>query len=902
MRKRGFLLAAAAVLAVGVLVGPGLAGAAQPLTPDHPAAAAAGGGNDTPTAWFVELKSPPAVKGTSAAALKSEHDAFKANAAAAGVNYTERYSFSTLWNGFSLRVPLSQVGPLSTVPGVKAIYPVQPVSIGPEPISQGNPDDANSNPMIQADVAQDDLGFDGTGVKIAIMDSGVDYTLPELGGCFGPGCKVAKGFDLVGDSFDSNPADSTYQPIPHPDPDPAPCDPNVADARANGPGTGPRTSNGGHGTHVAGIAAADGRGHPGEVTGVAPGATIYAYRVFGCNGSTDDDTMIAAMEMVKRDGANVLNMSIGSAFDTWSESPTAQAASNLADSGVVVVASIGNSGASGLYSGGAPGVGTNVIGVASVDNTKATGTGLRINGNLFGYVVAAGAPEPPRSGAFTILSAPVANKTGCNAFAPGFFSGKIALIQRGGCTFYVKASNAMAAGAAGVVLFNNVAAPVAPTVVGDPPITIPVVLVSKADGDSVYTAALAGVPFEWTNENVELPIATAGLISDFSSYGTDAELNLKPDLSAPGGQIFSTWPHQQFGGHNSISGTSMAAPHVAGAAALYLQAHPGASPAAVQTAFMNTAKPGNWSGRPALGFLDLTYRQGAGLLQVANAISATTSATPTKISLGEGTGGTRTLSIRNDASTPVTYNLSDIDVVSTDPGTFAPLGFEIGANSVTFSPAQVTVPAGGSANVTVTIAADPTLPNDGLYDGYLTLTPVGGGQVLSVPWVGFKGDYQSIQILTEANCGLPALFQVKSGANDACLGSGLQRIGGGGATYTLQGSDVPILLYHFNHQVRTMTIQVENADGSFVHPVFNFADKEQYLPSNSGPVVTPTATPVFEFDWDGTRGQDNGNNKRKVVPNGTYKLKLSVLKPLGDANNPADWETFTTPPITLARP
>ena len=895
MRKRSLWLVAALLCAVGVLVGPALADTS--LTPDNPVAAATGGGIESPTAWFVELNSPPSVKGTSASTLKAEHDAFKANAAAAGVKYTERYSFSTLWNGFSVSVPLSQVGALHSIAGVKAVYPVQPVSIGPEPVSQGNPDDANSNPMIGADVAQNELGFDGKGVKIAIMDSGVDYTLPELGGCFGSGCKVAKGFDLVGDNFDSNPNDSTYSPIPHPDNDPAPCDPNVADARANQPGAG--TSDAGHGTHVAGIAAADGRGRAGEVTGVAPGATIYVYRVFGCNGSTDDDTMIAAMEMLQRDGAQVLNMSIGDAFNTWSEAPTAQAASNLADAGVVVVASIGNSGANGLYSAGAPGVGSNVIGVASVDNTKATGPGLKINGNLFGYVAAAGAPEPPRAGAFTILAAPVGNKQGCNAFPAGFFAGKIALIQRGTCTFYVKSSKAMAAGAAGVVLFNNVAAPVSPTVAGSPPITIPVVIISKADGDSVYTAALAGVPFEWTNQNVETPIATAGRISDFSSYGTDAELNLKPDLSAPGGQIFSTWPHQQFGGHNSISGTSMASPHVAGAAALYLQAHPGSSPSAVQTAMMNTAKPGLWSLAPSFGFLDETYRQGGGLVQIADAILATSSVTPSKLSLGQGTGGTRTLSIRNNGSSAVTYDLSNTDVVSTDPDTFN-LGFEIGQNSVTFSPSSLTVPAGGSANVTVTIAADPTLPDGGLYDGYLKLTPQGGGQVLRVPWVGFKGDYQAIKVLTDAGCAFPALVQVKAGATVTCTGrpniGGVQRIGASGGTFTMQGSDIPIILFHFNHQVRKMYIQVLNADGSFVHPVFNYADKEQYLGRNS------TATALFEFDWDGTRGQDNGNNKRKVLPNGTYRLKLSVLKALGNENNAADWETFTTPTITLARP
>ena len=86
------------------------------------------------------------------------------------------------------------------------------------------------------------------------------------------------------------------------------------------------------------------------------------------------------------------------------------------------------------------------------------------------------------------------------------------------------------------------------------------------------------------------------------------------------------------------------------------------------------------------------------------------------------------------------------------------------------------------------------------------------------------------------------------------------------------------------------------ADRSPVQPVFNYATQQEFLGRNS------TATSFFEFDWDGTRGQDNGNNKRKVVPNGTYLLKLSVLKALGDENNASDWETFSSPPITLARP
>jgi hypothetical protein len=81
-----------------------------------------------------------------------------------------------------------------------------------------------------------------------------------------------------------------------------------------------------------------------------------------------------------------------------------------------------------------------------------------------------------------------------------------------------------------------------------------------------------------------------------------------------------------------------------------------------------------------------------------------------------------------------------------------------------------------------------------------------------------------------------------------------------------------------------------------VQPVFNYSDQEEFLPRNS------TATGFFTFAWDGTRAQNNGNDKRKTLPNGTYMLKMSVLKPLGDANNAADWETFSSPAFTIARP
>ncbi len=872
-----------------------------------------GAANETATKWFVELSSPPAVKGTSKATLEAERDAFKANAAAVGVKLTERYSYDSLWNGVSVSVAPSQVATLRSVTGVKAVYPVETLSLPPsESAPNNNIDLKNAVGLTGADIAQTELGLDGSGVTIAIMDSGLDYTLPEFGGCFGPGCKVRGGFDLVGDAYNATPGPA-FDPVPHPDADPLPCDPDVAD-RAEVLGAG--ASDAAHGTHVAGIAAADGRGHTddGQVVGVAPGAQLLAYRVFGCNGGTDSDVMAHAMELALADHADVLNMSIGAAFTNWPQYPTAVAADNLATAGVTVVASIGNSGVNGgqLWSAGAPGVGRNVIGVASFDNRKATLPAFQVGTTLYTYNRASGSlATVPQSGSAELVATgtPATVNDGCNAPLSTALAGKIALIRRGTCGFYNKAINAQHAGAIGVVLYNNIAGALSPTVAPTPagaePVAIPVAAITAADGASIFSGLAANHTLTWTDQVLETPLATAGLVSDFSSFGTDAELGLKPDIGGPGGQIYSTWPHQQFGGHNTISGTSMAAPHVAGLAALILQAKDKKiSPAMVRTLLMNTALPKAVNIAPTSGLLEPTWRQGAGLAQIVNAVTTPAWVTPAKISLGEGNGGASQLTVTNGGTAPVTYDLSEITTIGTGPSTTAgavyPFNFTYlgGADTATFSSPSVTVPAGGSAAVNVNIQAG-AWRDKSLYGGYVVLTPRGGGVTLRVPYVGFFGDYQSLPVLTAANCGLPAVFQIKAGSADGCLGPGVSRLGAAGATFTLQGSDFPILLFHLNHQVRRLNIQVFKTDGSAVHPVFNYVTQQEFLGRNS------TATTFFEFDWDGTRSQDNGvgnGDHRKAVPNGRYILKLSALKALGDAGNSADWETFTTPPITLARP
>ena len=304
--------------------------------------------------WFVELSGAPTADGNTLTAVQSEKAAFRKAAAAAGISYVERRSFDVLFNGLSIAIGSSERLKLSRLSGVKALYPVEIIQapIVEKTNAGAAPDLATAIAMTGADIAQNTLGLSGVGVKVAVMDTGIDFDHPDLGGNGVPGStpfpsvRVTHGYDFVGDAYNADPSSPSYNPVPTPDAIPDDCN--------------------GHGTHVAGIIGANGK-----VRGVAPGVTFGAYRVFGCDGSTEDDIMLAAMERAQADGMQVLNMSIGEAY-TWRQSPTGRAGSRLVNAGMVVVASIGNSGDTGLYSAGAPGVGKNVIGVASFDNTNIT--------------------------------------------------------------------------------------------------------------------------------------------------------------------------------------------------------------------------------------------------------------------------------------------------------------------------------------------------------------------------------------------------------------------------------------------------------------------------------------------------------------------------------------------------
>jgi len=825
--------------------------------------------------WFVELVSSPTADGTSLTVVRNEKAAFRKAAAAAGINYRERRAFDVLFHGFSVEVTPSQRLAIGRLPEVKAMYPVERIP-APRPEVGGAgaaPDLVAAIAMTGAKIAQDTLGLSGRGVKVGIIDTGIDIDHLAFGGTGVPGttpfpsARIVTGYDFVGDAFtggnsavpDSNPDDN--------------CN--------------------GHGTHVAGIVGGNGGG----IKGVAPGVTFGAYRVFGCTGTTTGDIMIAAMERALADGMDVVNQSIGSGRQ-WPQYPTAQAASRLVNKGVVMVASIGNNGPEGsepdaLFAAGAPGVGSKVIGVASYDNAQRS---FIVIGTPYGFNAASGAPLPPTSGPLpmTRTGTTATADDACAALPAGSLAGRAVLIRRGTCSFYIKAGNAQNAGAAAVILYNNAAGALSPTVAGTPAITIPVVAITAVQG-AALDALIASAPtaLTWTGDYVTWPFGTGGLISGFSSFGPAPDLSFKPNIGAPGGGILSSYP-LELGGTATLSGTSMSSPHVAGGVALILEANPRIRSNGMLERLQNSANPKPWSGNPALGLLDFAHRQGAGMLDIVGTVQATTRIEPSQIALGESAAGPKTvrLAVKNESRSAVIYTLRHDAALAAGPNTQSGTSYNITGTfdapaTVAFSAPSIAVPAKGSATVDVTITANAGLPDRSIYGGYITLTPQGGGADYRVPYVGFKGDYQSTQVLTPTANGFPWLARSD--------GSTYFNQPAGGTYTMVDDNHIPYVLLHLDHQSRRIRLEAFDAvTGKAWHRVSD----DEYVARNSTPAG------FFAYPWDGHtfRGKGKNTNQIMQVPNGSYVVKVSILKALGDDDNPAHWETWTSPTITIARP
>ena len=492
-------------------------------------------------------------------------------------------------NGFVVMGKASAIARLSSLPGVVAVQPSRKVTRS----------NSNSNAYTAVPAAWEDLGLTGAGQTIAVIDTGIDYRHADFGGSgvasdftnddptviesgSFPTLKVVGGYDFVGDEYDAS-SDVIDLLVPHPDPDPIDCE--------------------GHGSHVAGTAAgsgvtAEGATYAGPYTaaaveglkiapGAAPGASLLAYKVFGCEGSVDDAIIVAAINRAVRDGATVINMSLGSDYGSIARIEE-RAINHASRAGVLVVASAGNSGAS-PYLVGAPSTADRALSVAALDAFPSF-PGASIALTPTGTVAAQNSNSSaglPLTGELLVLSDGSGGiALGCDPDTiPDALGGKILVVLRGDCARVDKAINGQAKGAGAVIMVNTEAS--LPPFEGPvPELTIPFIGVGVDDGEVLLAASATSVTITSTGA---LPNPLLGLAADFTSGGPRIDDNaFKPDVSAPGVSVFSVAVGSGTDGA-FLSGTSMAAPHAAGVAALVRSAHPTWTVNQVKAAIMNTA-------------------------------------------------------------------------------------------------------------------------------------------------------------------------------------------------------------------------------------------------------------------------------------------------------------------------
>jgi subtilisin family serine protease len=685
-------------------------------------------------------------------------------------------SYQASYNGFKVSIAANQAAALASLPGVVAVWPLELVK----------PSNIHGIPLIGAPQVWDGLnGLHGEGIKIADIDTGIDYTHADFGGSgnpadyqaalasdslpanplwFGPSApKVKGGIDLVGDSYNPDPtAGAAYQPTPQPDPNPLDCN--------------------SHGTHTAGTMAGFGvlgNGHtytgPYNATtvssnnwlvgpGVAPKADIYSVKIFGCNGPTNET--IDAIEWAVDNNMDVINMSLGSPFGS-PDSPDAVAAENAAHDGVIVVSSSGNEGPS-PYMTGDPASGNDVISVAANDPTQtfpAAIMNLSPGGPMTAINANGWSPLPSGTEHVKVIWADAGHTTvslGCSAAADGGVNSlppnTFIVVRRGTCARVAKAIFGQQAGAAGVIMINNATGypPYEGPITGDPDppgpplfggfsytVTIPFLGVPSGQGATLTAADGGTLTLSGTT------IANPGFetLASFSSWGPrSGDSFLKPNITAPGVSIFSAGMGTGVGALND-SGTSMAAPHVTGTAALVKQAHPDWRKVKYwDAAIENTADPSGVANYATRG-------AGTGLVQALPAVQTQV------VALGDNDmgvvnfgynelnrdfNGTEDLKLTNFGNSWATFNVAD----TLDQGS---------PHSVSLSGSTVSVPPNGSReihvrlSVPVATAGGPSLA--GVTDfsdvaGVLQLTPVSGsnnGITLRVPYYMVPAAISNIQ-------------------------------------------------------------------------------------------------------------------------------------------------------------
>ena len=841
--------------------------------------------------------------------------------------------------GFALSAPAGSLDAIRAVSGVKAAFLDRDThvdGVDDQVAGEGATNSSRTSTQDPANLSAqlmmhaDQITQKGDGKVVAVIDTGVDMTHPAFAGALHgtPGLSQDKVEALTPHLGDGKTGTYVSEKFPF-----------AYDYADNDPDASPTGQAGSHGTHVAGITA----GNAGEIVGIAPDAQIIVAKVArSVEGDITDSALLAALDDMVVLHPDVVNLSLGQlgGMDNEADSVYATVFKSLQDVGVTVNAAAGNHHTSGYGNTSGknlpfasdpdsstqcePATYSSVVSVASVDNSLAH-SAFTVGDRDIAYQRAGGADGQKMPDLSDLTGGPFEYVDGgigspedgaaLKARYPEGLAGKIVLVKRGALTFQAKFNNIADSKPAGFILYNNVP--------GDSLVVmslatdgVPAAFISQADGEAMLAADdhhLSVAPGK------VLPPSSKYSMSAFSSWGVTPDLRLKPEVSAPGGNIYSAVPG---GIYEFKSGTSMATPQMAGVSALVLQRVENdplfASMSArekvdvVQNLIMGTAAP-IVDPLQDTGAPYSPRKQGSGL---TNVLAATTSSVyPTvvgapeqsrpKADLGDGTKGWHfDVTLHNLSGAEATYELSSQALSEIVEGGFftgksadwrgkgVDIAYSGAAVSGTDEGATITVPANGEATVGVDVkpgadfdsAVAQNTPNGTFLDGFVRFTSKTASQPdLTVPYLGFYGNWGKAPIF-DALASEGGAHTFASGVYNGATGLQLgynplvkedDRVGLPRADrYVISRSDAsgaPTVLQPRTgtlRSVHTINAAYTNAAGETVSSFRRFLNWKSALDSSGKMTWVEQGHDPLTLD---ARADAN-----KDLPDGTYKLTLSA--------------------------
>ncbi|KAH9464237.1 hypothetical protein Pst134EB_003769 [Puccinia striiformis f. sp. tritici] len=758
----------------------------------------------------------------------------------------------------------------------------------------------NYPPHVQTNITDlHRIGVLGQGVKVAIIDSGVDCAHPALGGGFGPGKRISFGLDLVGDKFNG-----TNDPVRGGDP----C-----------------TKCGLHGTHVAGIVAAQDVGY--GFTGVAPKAQLGMY-IFGCGqeSQTRDDIILAALLTAYKDGADVINLSLGGSAG-WGKGAVLYDVINtlVEKKSAIIVASAGNEGAEGLFMATNPASSKNAIAVGSVDAASSMVHYFRTpTGHKIPYRSAVPFPSGNFPAYFTSNSTDVQDDA-CKPLPESTpdLSKYVVIIRRGTCYFETKVEQAQAKGAKFVLFYWNSTEPVGlPNRLANATVAV----MTAQDGKYLFKASRRNkdITLDFTHSpSFYAPSQNGGFMSNFSQYGPSYDfLSPQPAISGVGGDVVSTWPLDQ-GGYAASSGTSMAAPQIAGVAALILSARgKNFNGLTIRSRLASTARLirtdyGN-------GVLESAIHQGGGLVNAFCAVLSNTSVSTSSIVLNDSANRqcSQTFTLTNEGSRPVTYHLRHLPAgsiaafaVTSKHGRIDSSIRTSSANyaSVDIRPKSFVVRPGHKQVIRTKFVPPAGLSSEDLhvYSGYISLVSDSPCESHTVPYYGVIGSMKDQKIIDRG----PNVDIDKSSNSRYHYPHFVFSDNNRSSTaakpllWNLKKHDHTTLLFRANFGSPYMRVDLVPHDAALSNYTnsTNSAWKTKFRGINLLGLIPTSDSEMFsrsgqhevqELEWNATI-VDNEFSKPKRIPDGKYKVLLRALRVTGDLENEADFDTWLSPIIYL---